>query len=66
MDAQEEGTHEEKTKKKKKKKKKSTVETPPQPVKKSKETLVLDFGDVLTKIMVGRRCKLLIRMISLK
>ena len=41
-----------KKKKKKKKKKKSTVEAPPQPVKKSKEALSLDFGDMLTKIMV--------------
>jgi hypothetical protein len=41
-----------KKKKKKKKKKKSTGEAPPQPVKKSKEALSLDLGDMWTKIMV--------------
>ena len=39
-------------KKKKKKKKKSTTDVTPQPVKKSKEMLTLDFGDMLTKMMV--------------
>ena len=46
-----------KKKKKKKKKKKSAGETAPQPVKKSKESLTLDFSDLFMKIMVCDRYK---------
>ncbi|XP_028402327.1 selenocysteine insertion sequence-binding protein 2-like isoform X2 [Dendronephthya gigantea] len=46
-----------KRKKKKKKKKKSGIETQPQTVKKSKEALTLDFGDMLEKIMESSASK---------
>ncbi|CAB4028367.1 Hypothetical predicted protein [Paramuricea clavata] len=46
-----------KKKKKKKKKKKSAGETAPQPVKKSKEALTLDFSDMFMKIMESSTAK---------